>query len=65
MAGAVVNCATHVGLHTIINTGATVDHDSYIEAYCHIAPGFIWVVVYLLAKEHWRESERVFSPTFA
>ena len=44
-------CAT-VGLHTIINTGATVDHDSYIEAYCHIAPGFIWVVVYLMAKEH-------------
>ena len=39
MAGSVVNADAHLGFHTILNTGATVDHDCRIERGAHIAPG--------------------------
>lgn len=38
MAGAVINPATTVGKHCIINTSASVDHDCQIEDFVHIAP---------------------------
>jgi acetyltransferase EpsM len=38
-AGAVVNPATQIGEHVIINTGACVDHDGVIADGCHISPG--------------------------
>jgi len=39
MAGAVINCCTKIGEACIINTGATVDHDSVIEDFVHVSPG--------------------------
>ena len=39
MAGAVVQARASIGLHCIINTGATVDHDCVLEDFVHIAPG--------------------------
>jgi sugar O-acyltransferase (sialic acid O-acetyltransferase NeuD family) len=39
MAGAVINCCTKIYNGCIVNTGATVDHDSCIEDYVHISPG--------------------------
>ncbi|MFC4402972.1 acetyltransferase [Gracilibacillus xinjiangensis] len=39
MAGAVVNCCTKIGKGCIINTGATIDHDNYIEDFVHLSPG--------------------------
>lgn len=39
MAGAVINCCTHIGKGCIINTGSTVDHDNYIEDFVHLSPG--------------------------
>lgn len=39
MARAVVNCCTKIGKGSIINTGATIDHDNLIEDYVHISPG--------------------------
>jgi sugar O-acyltransferase (sialic acid O-acetyltransferase NeuD family) len=38
-AGAVVGVGASVGPNTILNTGATVDHDDRIGAHAHIAPG--------------------------
>lgn len=39
MAGAVVQAGTEIGLNTIVNTGARVDHDCLIGNHCHVAPG--------------------------
>lgn len=39
MARAVVNPDAILGDHSVVNTGATVDHDCVIEAYAHIGPG--------------------------
>ena len=39
MAGAVINPDTAVGSHSIINTGATVDHDCDVADFVHVAPG--------------------------
>ena len=38
-AGAVIQPETRMGTHCIVNTGATVDHDCFIEDGVHIAPG--------------------------
>jgi len=38
-AKSVVITGAHVGEFAIINTGATVDHDCFIGAFAHIAPG--------------------------
>lgn len=47
-AGAVIQPGARLGAHVIVNTGATVDHDCYIEDFAHIAPGVnlgggVWV----------------------
>ncbi|QKS72608.1 acetyltransferase [Paenalkalicoccus suaedae] len=39
MAGVVINCCTKIGKGCIINTGATIDHDSVIENFVHVSPG--------------------------
>lgn len=41
MAGAVIQPGTVVGLNSIINSRASVDHDCVIGDNCHIAPGAI------------------------
>lgn len=38
MAGSSVNCDTHIGMHCIINTNASVDHDCLLEDFVHISP---------------------------
>jgi sugar O-acyltransferase (sialic acid O-acetyltransferase NeuD family) len=38
-AGGVVQVDVQVGAHCIINTGATVDHDSQLGNFVHICPG--------------------------
>jgi UDP-perosamine 4-acetyltransferase len=38
-AGAIINPATHIGDHAILNTAASVDHDCTVERFVHIAPG--------------------------
>jgi sugar O-acyltransferase (sialic acid O-acetyltransferase NeuD family) len=39
LANVVVNCDTHIGSNTILNTSCTVDHDCAIGAHSHLAPG--------------------------
>jgi sugar O-acyltransferase (sialic acid O-acetyltransferase NeuD family) len=39
MAGVVVQPGSCLGANVIINTGARVDHDCWIDAHAHIAPG--------------------------
>jgi sugar O-acyltransferase (sialic acid O-acetyltransferase NeuD family) len=39
MAGALVQPDAHLGRHSIVNTGASVDHDSFVAEFVHIAPG--------------------------
>lgn len=39
MANTVVNASSAIGKHVIINTSASVDHDSVIEDFSHISPG--------------------------
>ncbi len=39
MAGAAINAATSIGDGSIVNTGATVDHDNRLGRFVHIAPG--------------------------
>lgn len=39
MAGVILQPGAAIGAHTIINTGATIDHDSVIGAYGHVCPG--------------------------
>ena len=34
-------CSTRIGLNTIINTGAIVEHETEIGCYCHIGPGAV------------------------
>lgn len=39
MAGAIVQTNTRIDDNTIVNTGTKVDHDCYIGAHVHLAPG--------------------------
>lgn len=39
MAGVVIQPGTHIGINSIINTRASVDHDCIIGDHVHIAPG--------------------------
>lgn len=39
MAGVVLQAGAAIGLDTIVNTGATIDHDCRIGAHVHVAPG--------------------------
>jgi acetyltransferase EpsM len=38
MAGAIIQTGTKIGKHSIINTGACIDHDCIIGDFVHIAP---------------------------
>lgn len=38
MAGVTVNSGTQIGMHCIINTNASVDHDCVLENFVHISP---------------------------
>ena len=38
-AGAVVQPGVRIGQHVIVNTAATVDHDSVLEDFVHVGPG--------------------------
>lgn len=39
LAGAVVQVDTQIGMHVIVNTSASIDHDCVLEDFVHIAPG--------------------------
>jgi sugar O-acyltransferase (sialic acid O-acetyltransferase NeuD family) len=39
MAGAIINCCTKIGKGCIVNTSATVDHDSTLADFVHVSPG--------------------------
>lgn len=39
MAGAIINADCHVGCHVIINTKASIDHDSVMQDFASLAPG--------------------------
>lgn len=39
MAGAIIQTGSRIGMNTIINTKASIDHDCKIGAHVHIAPG--------------------------
>ena len=39
LAGAVVQPDVRIGSHAVINTAASVDHDSILDDYTHVAPG--------------------------
>jgi UDP-perosamine 4-acetyltransferase len=41
MAGAVIQADTVIGPNCIVNTRASVDHDCWLDAHVHIAPGAI------------------------
>ena len=41
LAGCVVQPGALIGSNTIINTGASIDHDCHIGAHAHIAPGAV------------------------
>ena len=41
MAGAVVQSHAHIGRNVIVNTRASVDHDSIIGDHTHICPGAV------------------------
>jgi sugar O-acyltransferase (sialic acid O-acetyltransferase NeuD family) len=39
MAGSIVNTGTRIGRFAVVNTGAIVDHDNFVEDNVHISPG--------------------------
>ena len=39
MAGAIINPGCRIGRHCVVNTGASLDHDSVMEDFSHMAPG--------------------------
>lgn len=41
MAGAIIQTGTKIGVNSIVNTRATIDHDAKIGHHTHIAPGAI------------------------
>ncbi len=41
MAGAIIQCASKLGINSIVNTGAKVDHDCTIGSHAFIGPGAI------------------------
>lgn len=53
MAGAIINCCTQIGKGCIINTGATIDHDNFIEDYVHISPGVHTAGTVKIGKGTW------------
>lgn len=41
LAGSKIGVETKIGMNSIVNTCASVDHDTTIGAHCHIAPGVV------------------------
>src|SRR5690606_21947196 len=41
MQGTIIQADTFIGKHAIINTRASIDHDSTVEDFVHISPGAI------------------------
>ena len=39
MPGAIINPGSRIGMHCIVNTKVSVDHDNIIEDFVHISPG--------------------------
>lgn len=61
MAGVVINCCTKIGKGCIINTGATIDHDSFIEDFVHISPGVHIAGTVRIGKGTWLGTGSVVS----
>jgi acetyltransferase-like isoleucine patch superfamily enzyme len=38
-AGSIIQPDVEIASHSIVNTGANIDHDCSIEKFCHICPG--------------------------
>lgn len=38
MANAVINPSARIGMHCIINTGAVIEHDNFLDDYVHVSP---------------------------
>lgn len=53
MAEAVINAAAKIGKHCIINTGAIVEHDNYIEDFVHVSVGARLAGNVHIGKETW------------
>lgn len=53
MAGVVINCCTEIGKGCIINTGATIDHDNFIEDYVHVSPGVHLAGTVKVGRKSW------------
>ncbi len=41
MAGAVINCCSKLGAHSIANTRSSIGHDCHVGDFVHIAPGVV------------------------
>jgi sugar O-acyltransferase (sialic acid O-acetyltransferase NeuD family) len=41
LAGVIIQCGTQIGINSIINTGAIIDHDCCIGDHVHISPGVV------------------------
>lgn len=53
MAGTVINCCTEIGKGCIVNTSASIDHDSFIGDYVHISPGVHLAGTVKVGKGSW------------
>ncbi len=41
MAGVIINCCSCVGVHCIVNTASSIDHDCRVGDFAHIGPGAV------------------------
>lgn len=53
MAGVVINSSSRIGKGCIINTSASLDHDTVIEDYVHISPGVNMAGTVKVGKGSW------------
>lgn len=53
MAGAVINCDTHIGRGCIVNTAASIDHDCRVEDYVHVSPGVHLAGTVTVGSQSW------------
>lgn len=53
MANAVINPCSKIGHHCIINTGAIVEHDNFIEDFAHISVGAKLAGTVKIGKKTW------------
>lgn len=62
MAGSVIQPSVHTGCHTIINTGASLDHDCELSDFVHVAPGSRLTGNVLLGEGVFAGAGSVFTP---